>query len=312
MKIKSCYGILAISILLIAPSYAQVTQLKEQVHYSLIESLSDSLGNVDDMERINAPFRGDEGIYAYGGYVFSNITPYDSSLIQTLNIPFLAADEFAVSVEFKLDTLDGWNHPILIQGSSYRHLGFGYQYNAVLASPEFYTFFNAASFEQKITVVPEKDKWYHLLYYHNRTQQKTIIYLDGLKVDSLQGAVEDNGSDYRISNTHFGNGLAYRGFMRHLRIFSSEISNSLRDLASLSLMQIYPNPVGAHQPLQILTDFTHAATLECYSMSGQRMHATKVPPGSQKVELPPIHQDNYIIKAGNEKEGYVSSVILQQ
>ncbi len=149
-------------------------------------------------------------------------------------------------------------------------------------------------------------------YYHNRTQQKTIIYLDLLKLDSLQGAIEDNGSDDRISNTHFGNGLAYRRFMRHLRVFSSEFSSSFEDPAPFSLIQIYPNPVGANQPLQILTDFTYAATVDCFSMSGQQMHSIEIPPGSQKVVLPPINQYSYIIKAGNDKEGYIFSVIIQQ
>lgn len=37
----------------------------------------------------------------------------------------------------------------------------------------------------------------------------------------------------------------------------------------------------------------------------------KIPPGSQKTELPQWLQGNYIVKVGNEKEGYISSVILQ-
>ena len=290
---------------------AQLAHLVERVHYTLIETTADSLGQAGDIELINAPYQGAAGIFCYGGYI--NDVPgadYDSSLVVTPNIEFLAAQEFAVSIEFKLDTLDHTIHSILVLGNGWRFLGLGILYNSILGHHEFFPYMNNAFGNSIPIVIPEKNIWYKLILYHNRDEAITKFFLNGELIDSLAGSILHGDNDFKISNTNFGNGTAHRGFLRQLRVYSSEISTTLFSTINNPIyVKTYPNPIIGNN-LHVQLNLPEPALLRCISLDGIIMYEQKLNHRVQALELTGFPRQPFILSIITEQKVVYTSLIM--
>ncbi len=204
--------------------------------YTLIDSTGDKLELKPDMELTNAPFEGQNGVYSNGQYIYSGQP--DGCLITTLNIPELYSPTFAISLQFRLDTLDDYTRPIMIVGDTWRYLGF-----YVLSDDEW-----AIRFNGSIHAIPDikpDDKWHEVTIIYSSLDSMVHFYLDAEKIYEQTAPLIRDIEDDRISNTHYGTGNTFLGNWRHLKIFhSDEIFSSTEHFEKNQNIQLSPNPTS--------------------------------------------------------------------
>ncbi len=206
------------------------TDLEVEAYWPLTADASDSLGAYGDLELVNVVGPGPDGIFLNGNYIYGDP---DSSLAATppINWDF---DHLAVALEFK--TVDsGAYRPIFICGDLYRWLG------AQIAGDQLELIVNDIPVPSSAHVAP--GMWHRVAVRWDAGTAR--LYLDGAEVatasaDSLIHTDSDN--DYRISNTHFGSAEAFKGYWRHLQVWSGQVATAVRHPQARVSLKVWPNP----------------------------------------------------------------------
>ncbi|MFQ5445932.1 MAG: LamG-like jellyroll fold domain-containing protein [Saprospiraceae bacterium] len=268
-------------------------------NYTLINTAADAQGMQPDIELINSPFAGAGGVYCNGNYIGG--AP-DSSLVQTPPLEALYKPSFAVQVEFKIDSLDESTHPVLICGNSWRYLGFQTKYDS-----SWITEFNDFSFTMDNSVA-ETGKWYQLTMIYSGPDTTAYWYLDGNLIDKRIGSLTRPDGDGRISNTHGGEGLTFRGFLRNLRVYQSDgIFSAVGEAPELDALRVFPNPANDFISLTGVPSGQFRWTI--LDMNGHALKNGAVT-GEEQIALGAWPAGQYFLRVTNAKTGAGQSRIF--
>lgn len=226
--------------------------------WPLIENAADSLGQQAEFELVNVVGPSQEGIYLNGNYIYGDP---DSSLASTppINWDF---DRLAVSLEIKLvDTSN--SRPIFILGDSYRWLG------AYLQDDKIGLLVNDFSSAALSDLTLEPGKWYRVAL---RWEKDTArLYVDGqeVAVATADSLIHDElPADRQMSNTHFGLGLAFKGYWRRVYVWSGPLATATRERTAPHLeLRCWPNPTIDLLELRVPPG---RWTFMLYDLSGRR------------------------------------------
>ncbi len=295
-------SIVAISIFL-APLLVTAQDLSSfqmVANYTLINTTADAQGMQPDIELINSPFAGADGVYCNGNYIGGSP---DSSLVQTPPMSALYKPSFAVEVEFKIDTLDDATHPVLICGNSWRYLGFQTKYDSSWIST-----FNDISFTME-NGLAETGKWYQLTIIYSGPDTTAYWYLDGNLIDKRMGSLTRLDGDGRISNTHGGEGLTFRGFLRNLRVYQSDgIFSAVGEAPELNALRVFPNPASDFISLTGVPSGQY--TWDLLSMNGRTLKKGTATSQDQRINLERLPHGQYLLRVTNKKTGAGQSRIF--
>ena len=228
--------------------------------YSLINTAADQTGSYPDIELSNTPFADTNGIYCNGLYIF-DVMPGGSAAI-TESLEELYDPAFAASVEFNLDTSRTRTSPILVLGEGWRYLG-------IIAQPDgsVYCLFNGAQYQVQDYSI-SGNAWHRAAVMYTEVDSTAQFWIDGKLIMVREGLLNRDVNDGQVSNTHYGNGLTFHGFLRNLTVWSSEdLLSDITTVNSTKNIRLYPNPTS---------DFVHFSgnerfTWEIYSASGSQV-----------------------------------------
>lgn len=204
-------------------------------NYTLIDTDEDAMGNYEPIELVNAPYQGADGVFSYGGYLF-DIVDFDSTLIETPNLDILDTTSFAFQVEFKTDSLVP-NKPIIVAGGLWRYLG------AHVNTDNSIRALHNGSYHDTSSDPLNLNQWYTLTLIHDSEGDgNSQIYLDGTMIFEMAGQLNRPKGDTEISNTHFGQGNAHRGWWRNLKVYGPGMASGLSDQQQAEPLDAFPNP----------------------------------------------------------------------
>ncbi|MBI5916543.1 MAG: hypothetical protein HY842_14290 [Bacteroidetes bacterium] len=260
---KPLFKILLLAVLFL-PQFLlaqNLTSFEPAAHFPLKNSAADLLGMNPEMLLINAPFAGNDGVYSNGNYIG---TTADSCLVRTPHLAALYDSSFAVQLEFKLDSLDGKNRPVVVCGDGWRYLGFELRYDN-----KWLLLFNNATYAVP-NLSAEAGKWYALTFIYSNADSTAHFYLDGTKIGERSGALERPADDGNLSNTNYGSGLTFKGHWRELKVFKSgQPFTAVSWAAFAARVKVFPNPTSWGVCIQVETH--HANTglnVRVYSADG--------------------------------------------
>ncbi len=174
--------------------------------YPLTANAADALGTCEDMILVNSPF-SNEAIYCNGIY---SGEPGGSSA-GTVELTNLNFNGFIVAVEFMVATNE--YRPVFIGGSLWR---WGGAYT--LGDGTLGLFLNGGGpypgSETYATGV-----WHEVAFVYNAANTTAEVYLNG-KLSARRVDVLQHNNDQNIHNTHYGNGNAFKGYWRNLRVWN--------------------------------------------------------------------------------------------
>ena len=211
------------------------------MHYPLIGSADDKIENHNALELLNTRFAGDSGVWMNGIYVHDTIP--NGSLLRTPPLQSLRKDSIIISAEIFVEAFDGRNHAILVAGDSWRYLGCGYG-----PQGEFFIFVNGNSFNVSNFELPLK-KWQIVSVQYTIGDSSAQLFLNGKPMLERKTTLFAPDDDNLISNSHFGWGVAFGGYMRDLKVWQPKGTTSSVDAEWVQeskdnprLFSLYPNP----------------------------------------------------------------------
>ncbi len=235
--IKTLSAIVPLLLIFISVQGQDLKHLYQIAHYRLVNSTQDLEGNLDSMELDNAPYDGTSGVYSNG--IYPGTDPKTGSYIRTPDVESLYDPEFAILLVFKLDQLDGETRPVVVLGESARYLGLEVRYDN-----KFTMLFNN---NQHIVIdgITAAPTWYEVAILHNQSTQTTEFYLSGDLVGTLNGALNREENDGRISNINPSTAQAFKGHWQNLFIYGSEEITALKEsLKENDNLAVFPNPAS--------------------------------------------------------------------
>ncbi len=172
----------------------------------------DKLGKQDSMELFNAVFKGGA---CYSNGLYQGVFLETGCNIETPVIDPFMTNDFSISLEIKLDTLQHLEMPIILWSPSYRFQGIYLD-----AEDRFAIQSNGYLFDRS-EVRAKVDTWYALVWQHQ--QDSTYLYLDGERIASTGEEIDFSNQSQsnqarRFVNYHGGVGKTFRGYWRNLRI----------------------------------------------------------------------------------------------
>ncbi len=289
---------------LLKPLQAQdLSSFSLLAHYPLTNSsAADATGNYGDINLTNTSFQGDEGIYVNGVYI-GNSDP-DASLIATPPIDFPDTANIAFSLEFK--TLETDFRPIFIAGDYYRWLG------VFIINGEIQLMVSDALYTSGHNI--QSGQWYNLTLLYSEGETK--LWLDGqLIITHNSGALNyhlDIPGDRTISNTHGGFGKAFKGYWRHLKIYSKGGSVASRE-ATTAKLKIFPNPPAEnHVQIQLPENFSlhNPFHIHLRDAAGHSIpiHSSLSGQGLISIDLSALPPGTYFLYLNNEQGAWVGKI----
>lgn len=193
-------------------------------HFTLDGTAADATGNNSDIFLLNV-------VYEEGGVSLNGIYPGDDpsgSAVETGQIGGLDLLDFSVSIEFKMSELPGEIRPILMVGTSYRHLR---AYLSADGRP--YLIYGGGQTPVADEAV-SLDQWHTAaLLYDGTTATYTI---DGVVVGQTPYTI-DSYDDRRVGAVDGGMGHGFRGHLRNLKVLDGFDSSLPATASSLDAVK---------------------------------------------------------------------------
>ena len=242
MKRVQCMLWLVLLLTVATYSSAQTTDgFQLFMHYPLIGTADDKSGNHNSLELQNTRFAGDSGVWMSGIYIHDTIP--GGSLLQTPELESLRKDSLMISVEIYVEAFDGKNHAIIVAGDGWRYLGCGYG-----PQGELFLIVNGLSFNVPNMELPTK-RWQTIALSYTLGDSTAQLYVNGTSVLERKTELFAPDDDNQISNSHFGWGVAFGGYMRELKVWQPKSVTLSVDTPSSegsentnTLFSLYPNP----------------------------------------------------------------------
>jgi hypothetical protein len=231
--------LLCVCISIVVPLFSQVnlTGYKLIASYPLQTNGKEEAGRLPDMNLTGAYSFKNGGIYSNGIYGAGG------TFIGTPTIDSMKLNDFVVMLDFKVETDPTTWDPLFMIGELWRFIGIGlYKNDSTLM---FY--FNGNSMIYNRSLFKYKmNTWYAIALKH-KTNFSTLYVND--KIEITHNAAFDLGSNInetthrRITNTHSGLGITYKGYWRNLKVYAPGIAQSFEELSALGRnIVVYPNP----------------------------------------------------------------------
>lgn len=262
-------------------------------HYPLINSVKDVKRINGDVELLNIPYAGENGIHSDG---------VDSSgarvRIASVSLPQLNLNDFVISVEFKLDTPAAndfsFHRTILNAGQNTRWLYVTYKVdslNVILGLKN-----------GQNTIILDKIKagiWYTLTIFYNRTEPAGGIYIN----DSLFFRVRFDLTELtdKVISTNCRCGIPpLQGYWRNLKIYHPKTSTGIIAPKKISEnWNIYPQPLPAyvHRLYFDRVEFP-VYEIKLIDATGKIWYQQRSPYGKflQHIDLPELSSGIYFIQ----------------
>lgn len=256
--------------------------------YSLIERIDDVTGMHADAEVINSPFVDSNGVYCNGIYIHSG-NP-DGSLVRTPHLEALYDPAFAISVEFRTDSITT-QRPVIVCGDSWRYLGILIRHDGIVMYNLNDTWYDIP----EVSVQP--DEWYRAVIIYTTVDSTAQYWLNGHLIASRKGVLNRPDNDGRVSNTDYGMGWTFQGYMRHLTVMSSEeLLSGAKAVQTITRAHVYPNP--ADDILYVNTN--GAFEWSIWDTQGMQLKSGgQVYPG---IDISGIPDGTYFLQTWNETE----------
>ncbi len=212
-----------------------LSNLELIAHYPLSSTANDTTGNYAPMELMNTPFQ-DKSIYCNGIYPDGNPNACDAI---TPDISALDFKSFAVSAVFKIDTLSD-RRPILVCGGLYVWSIIFTEYSdSTISLSQRGALFGAHTSGTRFSL----GTWHEITFMYESTKSMGWLYLDGTAIDSSNLPL-DHGNDKTFSITFGGEGMAFMGNLKDLKIYSAVETPTLLQQDSLALVALYNSTDG--------------------------------------------------------------------
>lgn len=296
--------------------FALVGQSREELldkyelwsHYPLINSVKDLKRQNEDVELLNIPYAGDNGIYSDG---------VDSSganvRIASVRLPQINLNDFIISVEFKLDKPAAndfsFHRTILNAGQSTRWLYVTYKVDSL-------NVILGLNNGQSTTILDkiEADTWYILTIFYNRTEPAGGIYIN----DSLFFRVRFDLStrNDHVLSTNCRCGIPpLQGYWRNLKIFHPKTSTGTKAWGlNQPTWNIYPQPLAAHMNKLFFDQLDFPIYgIKLMDITGRTWYQQNYAYAKivKEIDLPELAQGIYIIQL-NTAQGMTTRMILKQ
>lgn len=238
---KSHFYLVAFAILWLATmACAQdLSRLYVVANYALVNSPRDAMGFQAPLTLTKVDYAGRGGVFSPG--VSFTGTP-ETGIIRTPSLQALSDTAFAIQVEFKLDTLDGQDRPVIVVGHNWHYLAL-----YLTGDNRFRVAVNDTRFQTVSGITASTDDFYELtiLYSHNAPNTPVIRFWLGVElVAEFRGeSIRIDPRDGDITNVHTGIGESFRGWWRNLRIYAAHPAYGYRDPAKDEYtIRTFPNP----------------------------------------------------------------------
>lgn len=206
-------------------------------NYPLTKNTIDITGNYDPITTKNINF-DNNAAYSNGIYLGSFT---DGCLIATPPVTAIDLVDFGFSIEIQFDTIYNTQMPIIVAGQNNRYLEVFldmWQGDVKLFLNKNYGEF---TIKHDSLLVPYQ--WYKIDVLHK--SDKTTLYLNDQLIGEHTGTLEfydqeESASTKILSNTNAGDGRAFKGLWRNLKIYSKLTSALVEPI--LSNIITYPNP----------------------------------------------------------------------
>ena len=194
--------------------------------YTMIGTAAERSGAEGDLKLTNTRYAGDSGIWANGIYVFDTIP--GGSLVETPVITTMRAeDSLGLSMEIYVPRFDSALHPIIVAGGAWRYLGCAYGTDGLL-----YAVVNGTLLRTDSTYLTE-GKWHTVSLSYTRGDSSVLLRLDDTIVFRRSTTLFAPADDQTVSNTHYGLGRTFLGYMRNMQIWGPDRPSSVDELQSL-------------------------------------------------------------------------------
>lgn len=201
-------------------SQAQDTLL---ANYPLTENGVDQTGNNDDMTLVNAVFENG-GVFSNGIYYGNDTT---GTIIQTPMINGFDASNFTVLLDFYIKTYPGFRQAIVIGGPSWRWLGAYMDVNKIALMANDLTTYEIT--QRSI----ELNSWNTLGISYSSATGKVSVFVNDGGVGEYDVPEISTSGDFAFVNSHNGNGSAFSGYWRNLRIYNTSFLAGINDRKTL-------------------------------------------------------------------------------
>jgi len=234
MKISSIIRfILVCNFFIVSILHSQnLSNLTPIAYYPLAGTANDTTLKQGPMFLINTPFQKG-GIYCNGNYLGNDP---DSCEARTPEIEEISLASFGVSLKFLVEDIDK-RRPIIVCGNSYRWLTLFVDLDTTVGFALGGYFSTSANSGVKFSL----GVWHEIAATYKSAEGMARLYLDGTAVDS--GTVSlDHHNDKNLGITHGGLGLAFKGYLKDLKIYTKMLSALEQD--SLALVALYHSTNG--------------------------------------------------------------------
>jgi len=217
-------------------------------NYGLVNSPRDAMGFQAPAELIGIEYAGRGGAISTGESFDGAPT---TSVIRTPPLQALTDTAFAIQLEFKIDTLDGRDRPILVAGYDWHFLGF-----YLTGDNRFRAAINDTRFQTVRDITASDRDFYELtiLYTHNPPSAPWVRFYLGtdLVAEFLGEALHIEPRDGDITNVHTGIGETFLGRWRNLRIYAAHPAYGYRDPAKdVYTVKAFPNPAVDRMTVEV-------------------------------------------------------------
>lgn len=249
-----------------------------------------------DFDTLNVVHDPQKGIYVNGIYRFSGGP--DGSFLGNKKIDRLSDSCIALELEFIADH-PGYA-PLIVIGNSWRELFVEIERDSILAIRSGDQFLRTSGRIQQNQLHNLKiTTWY------TPSGTTTKIFLDDQDLGELHGQLNIRDSDLALSNTHGGDGTAFKGWWKSLKVYSTN-DFTLSTQNQFKTLEVFPNPVTQHQ-IQIATPHLYQNECQVINQMGEIRNAEIV---EGKVNLRDFPNGLYIIKIEGKNNTYLTKILL--
>lgn len=253
-------------------------------HYSLINTAIDASGQQADAELINVPFVDTNGVYCNGIYAFSGNPA--GSLVSAPQLTAVYDSTFAVSIQFKIDSMPEMWLPVITVGDSWRYLGLIVKFDGKII----YNFNNIWT-EIPASQIP-LNQWNTCTIIFSASDSTAQYWLNGAMIAIANGALIRPEGDGKVSNTDYGAGWTFKGHMRNLTVMSiADQTTAVANVPSNLAINLFPNP--AQDMLRI--SCAKETSWQIYNLQGKRTGLSGHATNDAEIDVSSLPSGSYLI-----------------
>lgn len=226
----------------LASTNSATAQILDLTSFDLVANYELS-SNGDDLTGTQSAIVLENPVFSFGGVwsrgcTSTTPTVVDSCLIITPEISELDDNAFAIQTDFRASE---FGKPIFYAGTANRYLGLETNSNGELLIV-INNFVEGTITNLNIQL----DEWYNIAVVHNRSGFVTKVYFENELIfteESLE-LNQPSGNNF-VSNADFGSSNTFTGYIKNLKIYSTNDVVSTFEINNGYTVSVFPNPTNA-------------------------------------------------------------------